>query len=248
MSQFQNYISPASIAAATSVSVSGAVLSGGLGAGVVFSGNIASGQVGPTHVASGGILSGNIASGQIGSFHIANAGVLSGDMGSGQVSTYHHSSGAICPFSQYVVPVFSGAPFGAIITGEVISGVRAVSVSQSGFLQVAMAAVSGRMPAVGIVADNVLSGIAVNVYTQGIVQFTSGLFTGIGFFGQPVWVGRSGHLCPVSGSFCSGGFASGDIGQKMGVAIALSSGAILVNVNTTVWSGGPLGEATGGVL
>ena len=134
-------------------------------------------------------------------------------------------------------------------TSETISGVRAVSVSQSGYLQIAMASVSGRMPAVGVVIDNVASGSAAAVYKLGTIQYTSGLFTGIGFFGQPVWVGRSGHVAPMSGSFGSGGYASGDIGQKLGVVVGgLLSGTASLNVSLNTFSGGPLGAGTGGVV
>jgi hypothetical protein len=249
------YISP-STTPLGSVSSSGAVASGALGANTVYSGNIASGQIGLIHVQSGFTTSGLTLSGAIGSgqidwvHHISGytiSGLIkSGGVGSGQVSTYHHASGAICQISQFVAPLFSGNPLYAALTQETISGIRAVAISQSGNLYIAMAAVSGRGPAVGVVVDNVLSGIQANVYTQGIIAPTSGLFTAITFFGQPLWVGRSGHVVPISGSFCSGGWASGDYGQKMGIALPISSGGILLNVNTTIWSGGPLGESTGG--
>ena len=194
------------------------------------------------------------ASGDVGS------GAITGQAGggyfciaSGTLGTYDHSSGTVVRAAQFVAPVHSGTAW-SLVTEEAISGVRAVAISQSGNLWISMASVSGRMPAIGVVVDNVLSGIPANVYTQGLQFFTSGLFTGISHFGQPVWVGRSGQLSPISGSFDSGGWASGDIGQKLGVAVtqsgiaAFRSGAVLLNLNTTVWSGGPLGEATGGVI
>lgn len=186
-----------------------------------------------------------LVSGGINSGVLANNSVLSGNIASGQLDTYHHASGCVVRASQFAAPVASGTAWN-LITEELVSGVRAVNISQSGNIRVAMAAVSGRMPAVGLVVDNVQSGIQATIYTHGVVQFTSGMFTGIGYFGQGVWVGRSGQPCPISGSFCSGGFASGDEGQRLGVALALGSGALLLNLNTTVWSGGPLGEATGG--
>ncbi len=222
------------------------IASGGLG-----SGSIGSGQIFTLHIASGGLLSGAFGSGQISTLNVASGGFLSGAFGSGQISTFHLASGAVCSVSRGVAEITSGLP-PTVITQEPISGVRAVALSQSGGLLIAMASVSGRMPAVGVVVDNVASGIQANVWTHGIVQFTSGLFTGIGFFGQAVWVGRSGQLCPQSGSFCSGGIGptgfSGDLGQKMGMILPLGSGGVLLNTNTTVWSGGPQGEATGGVI
>lgn len=268
---FPGYLAPSPNTFDPSSIMSGAVTSGDLAFNTVYSGNIASGQVGwphianasiqsgsiasgvifALHLASGGLGSGAIGSGQISTLHVASGGILSGAIGSGQVSTFHLASGAICSISQGVASIASGLP-PTVITQEAISGVRAVAISQSGALWIAMAAVSGRMPAIGVVVDNVASGIQANVFTQGNIIFTSGLFTGIGFFGQPVWVGRSGHLCPQSGSFCSGGIGptgfSGDIGQKMGVVLAIGSGGVHLNVSAVVWSGGPHGEATGGVI
>lgn len=226
MSESRGYVGPAQL---------------GIGQ-IITSGSIGSGAIG-----AGAVQSGNIASGSIFTLHIASGGLGSGAIGSGQIGTFQHASGAICSISQGVASIASGLP-PTIITEEAISGVRCVNLSQSGNLRIAMAAVSGRMPAIGVVVDNVASGIQANVYTQGNILFTSGLFTGIGFFGDDVWVGRSGHLVPISGSFGSGGYASGDFGQKMGVAMAVGSGAVHLNVNSTIWSGNPLGEGTGGLL
>jgi len=172
--------------------------------------------------------------------------VNSGQIGSGQVGTYHFMSGATPTGAMYLPILYSG--INGIVTAEIVSGVRAVAYNQSGQLVVAMAAVSGRMPAVGVAFDNVLSGIQVNVYALGLMQYASLAFSGnfSGFIRQPIWVGRSGHLTQLSGSWASGGFLSGDIGQKLG--FVHNSGAVLVNVNTTAWSGGPIGEATGGVI
>lgn len=190
-----------------------------------------------------------VGSGDIGSGAItgqAGGGFLC--VGSGTLGSYDGSSGMTTWGSVTVAPFNSGLNFGVapLVTAETISGGRAVYINQSGKLGVAMAAVSGRMPAIGIVIDNAAAGVPVNVFTQIAVQFTSGLNNYSGYLGQPVWVGRSGQLTCVSGSWSSGGYASGDIGQKIGVTV--NSGALLVNLNTTVWSGGPLGEATGGVI
>src|SRR5208282_1036996 len=103
---------------------------------------------------------------------------------------------------------------------ETISGVVAVALSQSGNLLVAMASVSGRMPAIGVVVDNVASGIQANVYTAGIFSVTSGLADYSGYLGQTIYVGRSGQIVTTSGSFNSGGFASGDILQPLANPIA----------------------------
>ena len=164
---------------------------------------------------------------------------------SGTLGTYDAASGFTAARSQATAPLFSGTSWN-LLTAEAISGVRAVAVNQSGQLQVAMAAVSGRMPAVGIVIDNVLSGIQANVYTGGLLQFGSGLADYSGYTGKRAWIGRSGQVTTISGSFSSGGFASGDLGQVVGVIT--NSGAVLVNLDLTIRSGGPLGIGVEGIL
>ena len=229
-----------------------------LGSGSIVSGRIASGQVGGNHLASGGLqgakvagVASQIASGTVDFADLADASVGSGTVASGQISWPHLASGARVAQAQFISPLASGSPW-TILTEEAVSGIRAVAISQSGTLRIAMAAVSGRMPAVGVVVDNVLSGIQANVVTAGPVQFTSGLADYSGFVGRRVWVGRSGQVTTISGSFSSGGFASGDLGQPLGVALWSSSGgisgAVLLTVSEVEWSGGPLGVAAGGQL
>ena len=226
---------------------SGAIVSGLLGSGVIGRFHVASGQFAGFELGSGAIVSGRIASGQIGYGHFADNSVQSGTVASGALATYHYASGTTVRAAQFVSPVYSGTSW-TVLTTETISGLRCVALNQSGLAQIAMAAVSGRMPSVGLCIDDVLSGIAINIYTDGVVAPTSGLFNGLGHFGQPVWVGRSGHPCPISGSFCSGGWASGDIGQRVGTTMAIDSGGILLRMQTVTWSGGPLGAATGGTF
>lgn len=210
--------------------LSGAIASGQIGFrhlanGAVQSGSIASGAISTFHFSSGAVLSGNIASGQIGLNHIASGAVLSGHIASGQISTYKLASGTAATISQFSAPFVSGTAWTAI-TEEMISGVRAVAFSQSGTLRIAMASISGRMPAVGIVVENVASGIAANVYTAGAIQFTSGMADYSGYLGQTVFVGRSGQIVTTSGSFNSGGLLSGNIIQPLGQAWT-SGGAII---------------------
>ena len=185
-------------------------------------------------------------SGDIGSGAITG-GASSGNycVASGTLNTYDHSSGTCVRAANYVAPLHSGTAW-SVITAENISGVRAVALDQSGHLVVAMASVSGRMPAIGIVSDGVLSGIPANVYTQGFIQHTSGLADYSGYLAKRLWVGRSGQITTLSGSWSSGGFASGDLGQPIGTAI--NSGAVLANVHPVEWSGGPLGVAAGGTF
>ncbi len=231
---------------------SGSVTSGDLAFGIVFSGNIASGQVGSFHLSSGSVRSGHIGnaavvSGSYASGSIAGLGAGGFAIASGTLSTYDLASGAVARASQFSVPIQSGTSW-SILTEEPISGIKAAQISQSGTLRIAMASVSGRMPAVGAVFDNVASGIPANVYTHGFFVSSSGLMPTFGFFGQPMFVGRSGHITVASGFFASGGWASGDYGQKLGIALAQASGAVLLNTTTIAWSGGPLGLATNTLL
>lgn len=222
---------------------SGAVIVGAVGSGAIGSGQIASGNIGPFHFASGAVQSGSIgsgavlgqagagaftiASGTIGTFDIGSGAVQSGRIASGQIGSYAFASGAVIDRSQYSLQYVSGIGRFTVITEEGISGVRAVCLSQSGNLRVAMASVSGRMPAVGVVLDNVASGIQANVFTAGPQQFTSGLGDYSGYLGSVLFVGRSGQIVTLSGSFNSGGFLSGDIWQP--VATVINSGAINVD-------------------
>ena len=122
-----------------------------LGSGAILSGAIASGQVGQFALASGAVNSGQIGSGAVigslgsGARTIASGTVGAFDLGSGVAGPT--VSGQIITAARYVIDDFSAA--GAPLTAaETISGVRAVSITQSGLLQIAMPAVSGRMPAV----------------------------------------------------------------------------------------------------
>lgn len=177
-----------------------------------------------------------VQSGHVGSGAVLGQALGVGNIASGSLGTYDHASGCTVARAQAVAPLYSGLPWNQI-TAEIISGVRAVGYDQSGHIQIAMASVSGRMPAVGIIIDNVLSGISANVYTQGFFQFSSGLADYSGFLGRRVFVGRSGQLVTVSGA--NGAWLSGDFGQAMGNVTG--SGSVLVNVSQVVFSGGPLG-------
>lgn len=194
---------------------------------------------------SGGLLSGDISqplgiltgSGQVllsvaAMLPFVPGQIISGNVASGQLSTYHFASGTLADRTMYGNPIASGLTHITLITEEIISGVRAVCISQSGNIRVAMASVSGRMPAVGIVVDNVLSGIQPNVYTLGAFQFSSGMADYSGWLGKTVFVGRSGEVVQWSGSFNSGGLnmaSGGDFVQRLGKII--NSGAIIANVD-----------------
>jgi hypothetical protein len=204
---------------------------GGLVSGSVQSGHIASGAVqgffGSTR---------NIASGTVGAFDFGSGAVMAGQMGSGAVQSgnvgsgqlgapEHFSSGGIIDRARYVVPFQSGYTrigSGGAVTEENISGIRAVCMQVSGYLRVAMAGTSGRMPAVGIVMDNIASGGECTVFTDGVFQATSGLADYSGYLGQTLFVGRSGNIVTSSGSFNSGGLLSGDIWQPIGTVVRTS--------------------------
>lgn len=170
--------------------------------------------------------------------------IVSGDLGSGVVTTYDFGSGSIAPNS-FGSLVFmsgmyaSGSTVTNVKTEETISGIRAVHLTLSGTLRVAMASVSGRMPAIGIAVDNALSGIELNVYTKGMFPVSiSGLYTfGSGQNGRLLWVGQSGQLGTVSGGWCSGGWGSGNVGQNVGTIF--NSGVYLIDVSRELMSGGP---------
>jgi hypothetical protein len=208
--------------------VTATIGSGSVGSGAVASGavqgffgttpDIASGTVGFWDFGSGAVVAGSVGSGAI----------RSGNIASGQLSSYHLASGTLADSSQYVLRFVSGLSHMTAITEETISGVRAVCLSQSGNLRVAMASVSGRMSAIGVVVDNVLSGIQVNAYTDGTFQFTSGMADYSGYIGQILYVGRSGQIVTSSGSFNSGGILSGDITQPLGVVFGSGAGSFAV--------------------
>lgn len=173
----------------------------------------------------------------------SSGSLTSGDVLSGTLSTWTLCSGIIANHAQEVVPIYSGGLWTAL-TAERISGTRGVYVTSSGTIGIAMAGVSGKTPAIGVCYEQVESGIQIDVHVVGFHQFTSGLADFSGYLGFRVWLGRSGEINVLSGSWNSGGYTSGDVGQAMGQAV--NSGAVLFNVNQVIWSGGPLGEATGG--
>jgi hypothetical protein len=235
---------------------SGSINTFDIGSGGIQSGNVASGQVGFGHLANASVQSGTVASGTVSRFHMASGAVNSGhvasgavlgqagggalNIASGTVSTYDLASGATITRAQYVGTLVSGTSWSAI-TEEPVSGVRAVSLSPSGNIRIAMASVPNRMPAIGVVDGNVASGIAANVFAIGTLQFTSGMGDYSGYVGQTVYVGRSGQIVTTSGSFNSGGLLSGDILQPLGTIV--NSGAVVVQTQAVYVSGGlPLGS------
>lgn len=208
--------------------VSGSIASGQigpnhLGSGAVLSGAIASGQVGQNHHSSGSVTSGAVASGQIGHFHISSGAITSGSIGmagvpdgtkvfrddftwvtnaatvtSGTITTDKLASG--------LETIASGVMIQCMTT-ELISGCKAVNsffASTSGYMNVRIAYPSaglGRLPACGIVIDNVASGTLANVYIKGNI-FPSGQLTNTA--GTPVYIGLSGQLAQNPNNTISG--------------------------------------------
>jgi hypothetical protein len=223
---------------------SGSITSGDLGEGVVVSSSIASGQIGGTHygsgsvqsaayasgsvstfkIAAGAITSSLIASGQVGQSIIASGGVTSAHIASGQIGLSHLASGLSS------LPLLADT----ITTEEAISGGRCVNISQSGYARVAMAGVSGRMPAHGICPTNVASGTVLSPFSgnaliiAGTWQPTSGLLPNPAVFGQYLFVGMSGNVTQT--------YASGMLVQRVGKM--LKSGVASISVTDNMVTSG----------
>lgn len=199
-----------------------AVVSGSIASGQVASGHLASGTVLPNYITSGGVtsgmlgdssvLSGSIGSGQIAHPMFGSGAILSGDIASGQIGTYHLASGTSVTQAEIVVD-------SSFVTAELISGGRAVGLTSSGTLQIAMAAVSGRMPAVGVLGENIASGQSATITQKGRSFSPNYNFSGFG--GQLIFVGASGTL---DGTTPGGPTFSGAIVQAVGVAANTASG------------------------
>lgn len=214
-----------------------------LGSGAIVSGRIASGQVGFGHLANASVQSGTLASGNVSTLHVASGGLLSGAIGSGQVSTTHFASGSVIDAAEWLQD--DNFTAGEILSGATIA--TAVAFTQSGILQTAMASVSGRMPAVGIITANVASGATVTMYRGG--RLFAAAFAFSGWMNQPLYVGRSGQVI-ASGPPTN----SGDIQQILGVSIS-QSGAMLqfgdalegaIAGSGDIGSGSVTGQAGGG--
>ena len=122
----------------------------------------------------------------------------------------------------------------------------------SGELRIAMAAVSGRFPAIGVAFENQLSGIAINIIRFGEVlgpsaQIGSGLCISGRPGGKSLWMGASGQLVTLSGggpTIGVGATNSGAWGQKMGSTT--TSGAVLIDPDNKVLFSGAANITTNG--
>lgn len=209
----------------------------GLSSGEVRSGSIGSGQISRFKLSSGTVNSGHVASGAVlgslggGAFSIASGSVGPNDLGSGAVVSGAIGSGAIITYARNVI-------VDTYTVSEIVSGVRCVQFTPgaSGAIRVAMAAASGRIPAIGIVFENVASGQLAKVVRYGDVQPPSSeIGSGVCISGRPggrtLWVGASGQVVVLSGggpTIGVGATNSGAWGQRMGATS--TSGAVLVDV------------------
>jgi hypothetical protein len=212
---------------------------------IVLPSVIGSGNVGRYRLSSGAVMSGHIASGQIGSFHLASGSVTSGRVASGSLSQFVLGSGAVQSghTASGNINTYSRNLFYDMFTAaETISGVRCVRVTASGLLQIAMAAVSGRMPSDGVMLTNVLSGSVGRFlaagYSLGVAsEIGSGLCIS-GRAGSTLFVGASGQVVTISGggpTIGVGATNSGAMGQMLGRTAG--SGAILLEIDRRLASG-----------
>jgi hypothetical protein len=203
-----------------------AALSGHIGSGAVVGQagggffNIASGTITTNDLASGAVNSGQIASGQITNFKMASGAILSGHIGNQAVVSGSVASGTLVSFVRQVVEEYN--------TEEAISGLKAVFLSSGGFVGLANAASGLRLPALGVVPANYVSGDVAVVVSYG--KITTPMCSGwSGFVGKHLYCGSGGQIVGKSG------LLSGMAWQKLGVAF---SGGIYVNIDLTILSGG----------
>lgn len=195
---------------------SGSVCSAAIRGSFITPGNIASGTIWPNDFGGGVVASAAIGATAIGNPHINTTDPLqSGAIASGQVGTFHATSGMMVTQAKLGVD-------DSIVTTENVSGFMCVAVNKSGLAQVAMAAVSGRMPAVGIAMSGALSGGTIRLLMQGLaIPAASGLLDQSGRVGMTAYVNRSGNITTLAPTA-----NSGDLIQKIGVVIL--SGKLMV--------------------
>jgi len=209
--------------------VSGNVTSGDLGDAVVNSGNVASGAI--TGAAGGGSF--NIASGTLGTNDLGSGAIVSGLVASGQLGRYHRNSGTVVDL---------------IACEMAISGIIAVAWGSGGCFVVAAQPASGlRLPAIGVVAGNFLSGAVVPIVRRGWVTSTNSGVIASGFPGQNLFVGSGGLIVNQSGFMAGASSGAGPGGCAFASGL---SGALVQRIGVAV-SGGidvRVGEVTSGLL
>ena len=175
---------------------------------------IGSGQVVSGKIGNAAVVSGSIASGSIGHFHVASGAITSGQLGVAGTPT---GTNFLRDDFNWATPAANNAEIlidSTFITAELISGGRAVALNTSGRLQIAMASVSGRMPAIGVLETNVLSGQSATIVQKG--RAISPSFNFSGQIGNPMYVGASGTIETTA-------FSGSEV-QSLGVAAFASGG------------------------
>lgn len=172
---------------------------------------IGSGQVVSGEIGNAAVLSGSIASGQVGHPHISSGAITSGQLGVTGTPTGSQFLRADFAWASPTAEILTDSTF---ITAELISGGRAVALNMSGQLQIAMASVSGRMPAIGVLETNVASGQSATIVQKG--RAISPGFNFSGQIGNPLYVGASGTIEAFA-------FSGSEI-QSMGIAAFASGG------------------------
>lgn len=234
--------------------LSGSISSGEIGSGAIqgFFGStrhIASGTIGVTDfgsgavitgtVGSGAIQSGNVASGQLGNFHLASGQVqgLAGtgvpNLASGTATRHNLNSGCVIDF---------------IACEQAVSGIIAVAWGSGKCFVVPAERGSGlRLPAIGIVAGNFVSGAIVPVVRRGLVRgVTSGVMAS-GLLPIYLYLGSGGLIIDQSGFH--EGLSSGH-GAAPTAAGSGYSGALVQRLGSPI-SGGidvQIGELTSGLF
>ena len=217
--------------------------------GVVRSGNIISGEVGPFVFAKGTVLSGNLSSGliylpealgdQMRSGNLAPAQINSGHfssndfivtssmIGSGQLSARTSSgqnAGPLYPFAETAQINAINTVFDYFMAGELLSGITAVCLASGNLVRRAERASGLRLPAIGVLNGTLLSGTYGAIVSYGPVTRTNSGVIASGFQGRPLYVGSGGRIVNLSGFMggtSSGApFLSGDMQQQIGIAIS----------------------------
>lgn len=211
----------------------GSVVSGDLGAATVFSGNIASGQLGWPLIGNGGIVSGNIGSGQVFTLHIASGGLLSGTISSGSLSSFNIASG--------------GFGSGAIGSGQISlnhlsSGAAIGQLNQLGTALGSRTVLDGTANNSGAIVTTSGPGVyRVSIYSE----VTQGGLLNAGNLGVAInWTSDSQvqTLSPIAGVAL---ITSGAFGQSSSVVRAVSGTAIGMSVTLGAVTGAPHYNAFG---
>lgn len=161
------------------------VLSGQLSNNTVYSGNIASGQIGQNHISSGGILSGAIASGQIGDNHFSSGmtdgfslnsmgGRLSLQSGVAVPSSDQTAAGTVyyVPYVSDKVTLYDGSRWDTYTVGLVTGSLNG---TQSGTIYDIFLVPALGVPSVYIAAWSSLTSRSTNIalnYQDGVLVFS----------------------------------------------------------------------------